>query len=60
MKEFLEDVRDYCRAHTFTEIAAAVWRSGLRYPYDLAALVIALISLGVSSATIVIAILSPQ
>lgn len=64
VKELIEDCYGYCLAHTFTEIVAAVWRSGRRYysenPYDLAALVISLISLGVSSATIVIAILSPQ
>ena len=64
MKEFLTDVCDYCRTHTFKEIAAAVWTSGYRYysenPLDLAALVISLIALGVSSAGIVIAILSPQ
>ena len=44
--------------------AAAVWTSGYRYysenPLDLAALVISLIALGVSSAGIVIAILSPR
>lgn len=64
MAEFLEDVRDYCRTHSFMEIVAAVWKSGRRYysenPLDLAALVISLIALGVSSAGIVIAILSPQ
>ena len=51
-------------AHSFREIVAAVWVSGYRYysenPLDLAALVISLIALGVSSAGIVIAILSPS
>ena len=63
-KDFFKDVRDYCRTHTFTEIVAAVWQWGRWYysedPYNCAALVISLIALGVSSAGIVIAILSPQ
>ena len=63
-KDFFKDCYDYCRTHSFREIAAAVWKSGRRYysenPLDLAALVISLIALGVSSAGIVIAILSPQ
>ena len=63
-KEFFKDCYDYCRTHSLREIAAAVYRSGRRYysenPLDLATLVISLISLGVSSVVIVIAILSPQ
>ena len=60
MKEFLEDVRDYCRTHSFMEIVAAVWQSCLRHPVEFATLVISLISLGVSSGVIGVAILSPQ
>lgn len=64
MKELLTGVCDYCRTHSFREIVAAAWKSGRRYysenPLDLAALVISLIALGVSSAGIVIAILSPS
>ena len=64
LKELLTDVCDYCRTHSFKEIATTVWRGGYWYysthPLDLAALVISLIALGVSSAGIVIAILSPR
>lgn len=64
LKDFIRECYDYCCTHTFMEIVAAVWRNGLRYysenPLDLAALVISLIVLGVSSAGIVIAILSPR
>lgn len=64
MKELLTDAYDYCRTHSFREIVAVVWKSGRRYysenPLDLAALVISLISLGLSSAGIAIAILSPR
>ena len=64
MREFLADCHTYCRTHSFKEIATTVWRGGYWYysthPLDLAALVISLIALGVSSAGIVIAILSPQ
>ena len=63
-KDFFKDCYDYCRIHSIKEIAAAVWKSGCRYysenPLDLATLVISLISLGVSSVVIVIAILSPR
>ena len=60
MKEFLEDVRDYYRTHTFTEIVSAVWRSCIRHPVEFATLIIALISLGVSSGVIGVAILSQR
>ena len=64
LKDFIRECYDYCCTHSFKEIAAAVWTSGYRYysenPLDLAALVISLIALGVSSAGIVIAILSPR
>lgn len=64
LKDFIKECYDYFRTHTFTEIVAAVWRWGRWYysedPYNCAALVISLIALGVSSAGIVIAILSPQ
>ena len=59
-KDFFKDCYDYCRTHSFREIAAAVWRSCLRHPVEFATLIISLISLGVSSAGLAIAILSPQ
>lgn len=64
LKDFIKECYDYCCTHSFKEIATTVWRGGYWYysthPLDLAALVISLIALGVSSAGIVIAILSPQ
>mgnify|MGYP000864780728 FL=1 len=63
-KEFFKDCYNYCRTHSLREIVVVVYRSGHRYysenPLDFAALIISLISLGLSSAAIVIEMLSPQ